>query len=337
MRKALLALVAAALLLCVTAALYSFPSEIDEQLMAKRRVFEPLGPGLREIRRGPKGNYYILAGPSVGLVIFDPKGRRLFAIGGAPSPDAGFDKPGRPPIAFGEDCDVDTRGNIYIADRANNLVTEFSPTGNPLRSFSVQGLVSLAALPDEEVAVTTLQRTHLVTIYGPNGKIAREFGEPESVSSRADLDQIANRGRVSSDPQGHIYLGFTYMPEPLVRQYDRFGYAGQSFEFTGLDAYPEASAVRKEIERQEEKNIPASLRPTMTAFGVDPVGGDVWMGLHNTLVHFDKDGIRRSEYQIYAPKGARLEASLILVQEDSLLIGADPLGIYEFERPDKRH
>jgi hypothetical protein len=61
------------------------------------------------------------------------------------------------------------------------------------------------------------------------------------------------------------------------------------------------------------------------------------MGLHNTIVHFDKDGVRRSEYQVYTTKGARLEAAVLLVQEDTLLIGSDPLGVYEFERPDKRH
>jgi len=61
------------------------------------------------------------------------------------------------------------------------------------------------------------------------------------------------------------------------------------------------------------------------------------MGLHNTLVHFDQDGIRRSEYQIYTTKGARLEASVILVETNTLLIGSDPLGVYEFARPDRKH
>jgi len=67
------------------------------------------------------------------------------------------------------------------------------------------------------------------------------------------------------------------------------------------------------------------------------VNGDVWMALHNTLIHFDKEANRRSEYQIYTPKGARLEANTILVEEERLLIGADPLGVYEFPRPDRTH
>jgi len=336
MRKSLLALEVAAVLLCLAAALWAVPSEIDDQLTARRRVFSNIGAGLRAVRQAANGNYYVLASPSVGVAIFDSKGKQLSVIGAAPEAPV-TDKAGRSPIGFGEDCDVDAQGNVYVADRSYNLVTEFSPDGKEIRSFPVDAPLSLAALPDGEVAVTMMQQTHLVTVYGANGRVAREFGDQESVSSRADIDRIANRGRVASDSQGHLYFGFMYMPEPLVRQYDRFGYAGQEFEFTGVDAFPEAQAMRKEIERQEAKNAAPTLRAILTAFGVDPVSGDVWMGLHNTLVHFDKDGIRRSEYQIYTPKGARLEASIILVQEETLLVGADPLGVYEFQRPDRRH
>jgi len=62
----------------------------------------------------------------------------------------------------------------------------------------------------------------------------------------------------------------------------------------------------------------------------------VWIALHNTLLHFDQEGNRRASYKIYTPEGARLEATTILVEADRLLIGEDPLGIYEFSRPDKK-
>jgi len=60
------------------------------------------------------------------------------------------------------------------------------------------------------------------------------------------------------------------------------------------------------------------------------------IALHNTLLHFDKEGNRRSEYQIYTKDGARIEATVLLVEQDRLLIGADPLGVYEFARPDRK-
>jgi hypothetical protein len=323
-------------LLCLGCGLWGGASEIDEQLMAKRRVFSGIGAGLRAVRRSANGNYYVLASPTVGVAVFDVQMKRISVFGAPPEVPSGEKVP-RAAIGFGEDCDVDGKGNVYVADRAYNQVTEFSPDGKQLKSFPVNSPTSVAVLPDGEVALTSLQQRTLVAVYGENGRLGREFGEPESLSTRAELDRYLNIGRVNSDSQGHIYFGFTYLPEPTVRQFDRGGYAAQTFEFTGVDAFPEAQSLRKEIERQETRKEPPFLRPILTAFGVDPVNGDVWMGLHNTLVHFDKEGIRRSEYQIYTPNGARLEASVILVEEERLLIGADPLGVYEFPRPDRSH
>jgi hypothetical protein len=335
MRKMIGTLAVFTALLPIACALWAGSAEIDDDLMAVRRVFPTIGPGLRAIRRTASGNYYVLASPSVGVAIFDPNGKQLSVIG-APPPAPVANKAGRSAIAFGEDCDVDVKGNVYIADRGYNLITEFGSDGTQLHSFPVSDLLSLAVLPEGEVAVTTLQPSHQVTVYGPDGRIVREFGEMESLSSRSDINRMLNLGRVTSDPQGHIYFGATYMPEPLVRQYDRYGNATQEFAFTGVDAYPEASATRKMIDRQENRPEPPTLRPILTAYGIDPVNGDLWMGLHNTLVHFDKEGIRRSEYQIYTPKGSPLDATVILVEENRLLIGADPLGLYEFLRPDRK-
>jgi hypothetical protein len=335
MRKIIWLLALAAVCLAVAGALGAGASEIDDDLMASRRVFPGIGPGLRAVRHGSSGNYYVLASPSPGLAVFDPKGKEISVIGAQP-PVSAADKMGHSAIAFGEDCDLDAQGNVYVADSGSNLVTEFAADGKKLRSFPVTALLSLAVLPEGEIAVSTRDQSHHVAVYNLDGKLLREFGELDSLSSRSDIDRYLNLGRVGEDPQGHIYFGFTYMPEPLVRQYDRYGNTSQEFLFTGVDAYPEASSTRKTIERLEAKGEPPVFHPILTAFGVDPVGGDVWMGLHNTLVHFDKDGIRRSEYQLYTPKGAPLDATVILVEEERLLIGGDPLGVYEFHRPDRK-
>ena len=327
---------AAAAVTCVLAlALASAASEVDEQLMARRRVFPSIGPGLRALRHGRDGKYYLLASPNVGIAVFDAKEKQLTVIG-APSSGPSSDKAAHPPIAFGEDCDVDAQGNLYIADRGYNLVNVLSPSGAPLRSMQFNSPTSLAALPEGEVAVTAPRGLHLVTVFGPTGRVAREFGDPEQLSERNDLNRYVSIGRLASDPEGHIYYGYAYLPESLVRQYDRFGFAKQDFQFTSIEAFSEARARRKEIERQEKRTEPPSLQPILTAFGVDPVNGDVWIALHNTLLHFDKEGNRRSEYQIYTKDGARIEANVLLVEEDRLLIGADPIGVYEFARPDRK-
>ncbi|HTQ97654.1 MAG TPA: hypothetical protein VMH89_12670 [Candidatus Acidoferrum sp.] len=334
MRKALGILALVVGLLPVAGSLFAGGQEIDDDLRPTKRLFPGIGPGLHALHHAANGNFYVLAAP-VGVAIFDDKGKQISVIG-PPPPAPVTNKSGRSAIAAAVDCDVDAQGNVYVADRSYNLVTEFSPEGKQIRSFPVDSLVSLAVLPNGEIAVTTQQSAHHVVIYSPEGKVVREFGDFESLSSRADLDRMLNVGRVSADPQGHIYFGFSYMPESLVRKFDKSGKAEQDFVFTGVDAYPEASATRKEIDRVETTAEPPVFRQILTAFGVDPVNGDVWMAMHNTLVHFDSEGIRRSEYQVWTVKGLPIDATVIVVEKDRLLIGSDPLGVYEFLRPDRQ-
>src|SRR5258708_6535376 len=280
---------AAAAASCVLApGLASQASEGADQLMARRRVFPSIGPGLRALRHGRDGKYYLLASPNVGIAVFDAQEKQLTVIG-APLTSPVSDKAAHSPISFGEDCDVDAQGNVYVADRGYNLVNVFSPAGALLRSMQFNSPTSLAALPDGEVAVTAPGGLHLVTVFGLAGRVAREFGDPEQISERNDLNRYVSIGRLTSDPEGHIYYGYTYLPESLVRQYDRFGFAKQDFQFTSIEAFSEARARRRDIERQEKRTEPPSLRPILTAFGVDPVNGDLWLPLHNTLLHFHKE------------------------------------------------
>jgi len=313
----------------------SIVAQEEGELTATRRILPSIGPGLRTVKRGPDGRLYVLASPSPGLVVFDAAGKQILSIGelaAAPLPAKGS----RALITFAEDCDADGEGKIYVADRGANLVQVFSPEGTLLRSISVKNPISVAALPEGEVAVGTLREQHLVMVFDKNGRDVREFGDPEPLTEREDLNRYLNIGELATDAQGHLYYAFVYMPEPTVRQYDRVGYAGQDVQYTALEAWPAAQAARKEIERQERRGEPPTLKPILTAVGVDRTNGEIWMALHNTLLHFDKEGNRRASYQLYTPEGARLEVNTILVEKDHLIMGNDPLGIYEFDRPAKK-
>ena len=337
MQRSLAQFLRAAALLCFIGIVFAAAAqEVDDQLTANKRLFKPIGPGLRSLRRGVDGKYYILATPNIGLAVFDSQEKQVTVIG-APPPEPLEGKTGRTTVGFAEDCDVDAKGNVYVADRGSNLIQEFAPDGKILRSIPVNAPLSVLALPDGELAVSAFRGTHLITVYNAASRLVREFGDPEDLSSRSELNRYLSQGRLASDAQGRVYYGYTYLPEPRVRQYDRFGYGGVDFEFTGLGAWSEGRAARREIDRQDKRAEPPTLHPILTAFGVDPVNGDVWMCLHNTLLHFDKDGNRRSAYQIYTSDNARLEANVMLVEEDRLLIGSDPLGIFEFRRPDRNH
>jgi hypothetical protein len=337
MRKRVGPIVKVLAVMCLLACgAWSAAAQDEGDLMAKQRIFPGVGPGLRAVKRGADGRLYILASPSPGLLVFDAQGKQVLSINEAGIAPSGTGQ-GRPLITFGEDCDGAADGKIYVADRGANLIQVFSPDGAPLRSIAVKNPISVAALPEGEVAVGTLREPHLVIVFDKNGRDVREFGDPEPLAERVELNRYLNIGQLATDAQGHLYYAFAYLPEPTVRQYDRLGYAGQDIQYTALEAMPAAQAARKEIVRQESKGQQPSFKRILTAVGVDRTNGEVWIALYNTLLHFDKEGNRRATYKIYTPQGARLEANTILVENDRLIIGSDPLGIYEFERTDKKN
>jgi len=55
-------------------------AQIDADMVAKRRLFAPIGPGLKQIRAGADGKIYVLASPSPGLVVYSPEARRLLTM-----------------------------------------------------------------------------------------------------------------------------------------------------------------------------------------------------------------------------------------------------------------
>ena len=323
--------------LCLLASLTGWAYAQDEgDLTAKKRLFPGVGPGLRAVKRGADGNYYILSAPGSSASVFDAAGKLIKRIpvyedSKGPSPQS----PQLAAITFGEDLDVDAQGTVYVADRGANAIKIWDAKGNE-RVIRINGPISVAALPDGEVAVATVHEPHLVMVFDKNGRDVREFGDPEPISERPEVNRFLNIGMLATDGGGHLYYAFPYLPEATVRQYDRNGYGGQDIQYTGVDAWPAAQATRKEIERQEKRGDAPVFKRILTGVGVERASGEVWMALGDKLLHFDKEGNRRATYLIYTPEGARLEANTILIEQDRLIIGSDPLGIYEFERPDKK-
>ncbi len=283
---------------------------------------------------GADGHIYLLVSPQPGLLVFAANGKPLLQIGAGLSAINGV-KTRPAAISFGEDCDVDASGKIYVADRGANAVLVFSSEGTLLRTIAVSAPVSLAVLPEDEIAVATLREPHLITVYDQNGRDVREFGDPESMSDRDDLNRYLSTGLLTTDAHGHLYFAFPYMPEPTIRQYDRFGFASQEIQYTGIDALQVAQAARKEILRQEKRHEPPYFKRNLTAVTIDRSNGELWVALHDKLLHFDKDGNRRATYVLYTPEGSRIETTSLLINSRHILAGSEALGVYEFARPDK--
>ncbi len=326
-----------AALATTTALALSVPARAQEQtqfetdLVAKSRVYNAVGAGFREVRRGPNGNYYVLTAPAPAVQIYDPTGKR---IGQVPSASAVAAKGAA--IIYGESFDVNADGRVAVCDRGAKAVKIYSPDGVLSASIPIPAPVSIVFLPSDEFAVASPDGEHLVTAYDLAGKVVREYGDREEIADRADVNKQVNFGHLVADVTGNNYFSFDYLPEPTVRKFDHVGYLALEISLKTLEFQPAAQAARKAIARSEnsETSIP-SLHRIISAVGVDPQTQELWISIGTLLMRFDKDGVRVSSFRTYLPRGGSFEPSQILVERDRLLIGADPQGIYEFAKPEK--
>ena len=325
---------AACVLAAALASIVPVPCRAQEQyqfesdLMAKGRLFDPVGPGFRAIRRGANGNYYILTAPAPAVQIYEAAGKR---VGQVPNESAAKAKGAA--LVYGESFDVDREGRVAVCDRGANAVKIFAPDGSLATTILVPAPQSVVLLSGGEVAVASPNANHLVTVYDLEGIVVRDYGDREEVSDRPDVNSQANWGHVAADEMGNTYFAFDYLPEPTVRKFDRVGYLLMEISLNTLEFQPAAQAARKALARSEDGT--PSLHRIISAMGVDARTQDVWLAVGTLVMHFDKDGQRLASFRTFLPRGARLEPSIILVESDRLVIGADPQGTYDFPKPEK--
>jgi hypothetical protein len=301
-------------------------SQVDQELDGRKRLFPEAGPGTTGLKRGPGGKYYVLESHSV--LVFDADGKKLseFPPPGTKGPSA---------ILYGEALDVDSDGRVYVADRGRNILRVYSPAGDTLLTVSFDAPTGIVALSGGEFAATSSTSQHLLTIFNLKGEERRSFGDLIDTFDDEKFNRSVNIGRLNTDTAGNIYFLFKYLPEPTFRRYDRIGYAAEDISLTTLEFAPAAQARRREIKRQIDHGQTPELRASVSCMAIDPDTQRIWLALDNELILLDPDGIIRAEYRAYTPSGARLAPNSILVEPDRLLLTADPLGVYEFPRPDK--
>jgi hypothetical protein len=295
-------------------------------LVAHSRLFPGVGPGVEELRRDATGNYLVLAQPG--------KSIGVYAADGRPLGDVLSGKSQRPALISAADFDTGAEGRLYVCDRGAKAVKIFDARGTLLRAIPVGAPVSIAALPNSEFGVTNLESRHLLEIYSSDGKVLREAGDFFEMAEHERLNRFLNRGRLASDASGHIYFAFSYFPEPTLRKYGRDGRAAYDISLNTLEFEPEAQAVRRLIQVQDQRDTEPTFKPIVNAVGVDSRSERVWMAMGDLLVEFDADGSRIATYRTYTAEGEELQPVAILVEPDRLLLAGDPAGIYEFARPD---
>ena len=156
--------------------------QFESDLTAKRRVFESVGAGFRAVRRGPNGNYFILTAPAPAVQIYDATGKR---VGQIPSESAVKIKGAA--LVYGESFDVDHEGRVAVCDRGANSVKIYAANGSLAAAISISSPVSVVFQPGGELAVTSPNSDHLITVYDLAGKVIRDYGDREDI---ADLSLI---------------------------------------------------------------------------------------------------------------------------------------------------
>jgi DNA-binding beta-propeller fold protein YncE len=319
----------------------------DPTLDASKRRFPEVSAGFRTVRRGPDGTYYVLASPTPSnpsdrpkratrskrfdapkptppvVLVFDSQGEKLRQI---PAQN------GRSELVSPSSLDIDASGRVYIADQGSNAVSIYAADGTLFVRLSIPAPTQIIALPGDQFAVCSANADQLIGVYDLHGALRREFGEPAELSDDPEVNHRLNTGHLAADEAGNLYFAFRYLPEPTVRKYDpTSGYLVDEMTLTTLDLQPMAQSARQEIARLTSGKavLPHEI---ISAIGVDPETQELWLALGNLLMHFDNADRKTGSNRIYAIGGARLVPHFILVEKDDLLLGNDPLGIYEFAR-----
>jgi hypothetical protein len=331
------ALIGVSLVILLSIAARSHPDRVEaapeegwivRELLARARVFPEVGPGVSAIKRDSRGRYYILSAPKDLIAVYGPAGERVGRIPNTNSRDA--------TLIYAADMDLDPDGRLFVADRGANAVKLFDPAGSRVATIPVVAPTSLVALSGGECAVVSLRSDHLVRIFNVHGELVRSFGDlPEA--GTIEQNPLSSRGRVSGDPAGHIYFAFSYLPEPTFRKYDRYGYRAFEWSLRSPEVASEGQAERHEFITLERRRGAPRENSGVNALGVDPDTEEIWAAVGDELLEFDKDGIRRAAYRVSTREGARIAPDAILVEPDRILLAADPLGIFDFARPEKPH
>ena len=200
---------------------------------SRRRVLPEVTAGVTAMKRDAAGRIYVLATPANRILVFSPEGKR---VGEIPQAESAAAK-----IQFAVDFDLDPDGRVFVADRAANAVEIFSPEGALIAKVAVFAPTGVVALPNNQFAVSTLRSKRLIEIRDEEGRLVRSFGDPADAGITADPNKLQNLGKVSGDGEGAIYFAFATLPDPLIRKFDRYGYAGGDARFDASHYAPNLS------------------------------------------------------------------------------------------------
>lgn len=150
------------------------------------------------------GSFYVSDGYNNSRIVkFDSSGKYLFQWGSKGKGPGQFDIP--------HGIDVDTHGNVYVADRENSRVQVFTPDGKFIRAwtdesfgkiFSVACTDSSVLAIDDYTFLYVRHRGSDVYIFNSAGEVRTRFGRSGNYDGATGWYHD-----ITTDREGNIYVG----------------------------------------------------------------------------------------------------------------------------------
>jgi DNA-binding beta-propeller fold protein YncE len=188
-------------------------------------------------------------------------------------------------------------GTIYVQDGGNDRVERFSAEGQYLGEFPMTDFEGFAVGTRSEIYLGQPEKGSLVTVYSETGRPLRSFGQLKKYSDlygaqHAVKDEAfkvaANRVRLSVDDDGNIYVSF--LLAPLLQKYSPDGKLifERKLEDEKIDFLKKVLETKKYIStgRDGVEARTIALDPV-----VDPASGNILVMLVDGSIYVaDRDG-----------------------------------------------
>jgi sugar lactone lactonase YvrE len=252
---------------------------------------------------------------------------------------------------------VDTAGNAYVADKSNNRVQKFSPTGEFLLQFGVKGSgpgelstpVSIAIDPQGDVWVGE-EGNQRIQEFSPTGTFIRQIGPNEGTNRPKRPNAITIGGN------GKVYVADWAAPESIL-EYNptpngegKYFLKRRVFENRPLGLTTASSGTVYFVSQDQRRvmrvsssgielvfEIPAVTSPAFNPAGlaVDPQGNFLISSVNNgSVVQVSASGKVQGSFgtQGTGPGQMYLPASLALAPSGLLFVGSQSTNYPEVTR-----
>jgi sugar lactone lactonase YvrE len=181
---------------------------------------------------GPEGELYILDTDLSTLFVLETRTGKLNRVCGPEK------------LSSPSDLAVDRKGNFWVLSAVRSKIFKLT------QQCEVQTEITSKPLPLKvatnmfgEVIVLKGAGSYLFELYGPDGKLLREFGERIDYKDETTNSELSD-GRIAPDSSGGFFFSFNY--PPLIRHYGRRGNLISEFKPpSDINIAPPNVSVRK--------------------------------------------------------------------------------------------